>query len=229
VSAPPAGSPTGPGPITADGCAVDLYLRLPAMGEADIVHGAVAAGASVLDLGCGTGRVAHALIDLGHDVVAVDQSAETLAHVRGAQTVCAPIAGLDLGRRFNAVLLASHLVNNPERSERRALLATAVRHVAAGGRVIVEWHAPAWFDGVTDGVGGRVGAVEVELVDVARDGELLSATVRYRAGTAVWTQPFTARRLTDDDLRSERTAAGLRFDGWLTDEHAWFAARPTAS
>jgi SAM-dependent methyltransferase len=220
---------TGPGPITQDGCAVDLYLLLPAMGEADIVHAAAPAGASVLDLGCGTGRVAHALIDLGHDVVAVDQSAEMLAHVRGARTVCAPIAGLDLGRRFDAVLLASQLLNAPDESDRQDLLATATLHVAATGRVIVQWHPPAWFDTVTDGAGGRVGAVEVDLVDVHRHGDLVSATVRYRADAALWTQPFTARRLTDDDLGTELTTAGLRFDGWLTDDHAWFGARRTVS
>jgi SAM-dependent methyltransferase len=229
VSAPPAGSPTGPGPITADGCAVDLYLQLPTMGEADIVHAAVVAGASVLDLGCGTGRVAHGLIVLDHDVVAVDQSPEMLAHVRGAETVCAPIAGLDLGRRFGAVLLASHLVNSSERSERQALLVTAAQHVVAGGRVIVEWHPPEWFDRVVDGAGGRVGEVDVDLVDVIFVGELLSATVRYRIDTTVWTQPFTARRLSDDDLANELSDAGLHFDGWLTDDRAWFAARPAGS
>jgi SAM-dependent methyltransferase len=114
----------GPGPITADGCPVDLYARLPACGEAHLVHAAAAPGASILDLGCGTGRVTHGLITLGHPVVAVDQSAEMLAHVRGAETVCAPIAGLDLDRRFGAVLLASHLINTANAPDRRALLAT---------------------------------------------------------------------------------------------------------
>lgn len=229
MAAPPDRAPTGPGPITADGCAVDLYLQLPPMGEAEIVHAAVAAGAAVLDLGCGTGRVTHRLIDLGHDVVAVDESAQMLAHVRGAETVCAPIAGLDLGRRFGAVLLASHLMNTPEQSERQALLAAAARHVEAAGRVIVEWHPPEWFECVGTGSGGRVGEVDVELVDVIASGEWLSATVRYRTDTAVWTQPFTARRLTEERLSDELSAAGLRFDDWLTDDRIWFAARPAPS
>jgi hypothetical protein len=50
--------------------------------------------------------------------------------------------------------------------------------------------------------------------------------VRYRIDTAVWTQPFTSRRLSDDDLASELSDAGLHFDGWLTDDRTWFAARP---
>ena len=221
--------PTGSGAITADGCPVDLYTLLPEMGEAQIVHSAVSDEASVLDLGCGTGRIAHALIDLGHEVVAVDQSGEMLAHVTGAGTVCASIAGLDLGRRFGAVLLASHLLNSPDAVDRRALLATAARHLADGGRLIAEWHPPAWFDTVSDAAGGRggkLGPVEIQLVDVHLDGDLLSATVRYWTDTEVWTQPFTARRLTDAGVREELSGAGLRFDGWLTEDHAWFAAAP---
>jgi SAM-dependent methyltransferase len=113
----PAG--TGPAKLTADGCAVDLYRQLPAMGEAAIVHAAIPSGVGVLDLGCGSGRIAHPLIDLGHPVVGVDHSADMLAHVHGAETVCAPIAGLDLGRTFGGVLLASHLINAPDAADRR--------------------------------------------------------------------------------------------------------------
>ncbi len=80
---------------------------LPDFGEPAIVHEAAGPGASILELGCGAGRVTHPLIALGHPVVAVDESPEMLAHVRGAETVCARIQDLSLGRRFGAVLLAS--------------------------------------------------------------------------------------------------------------------------
>ena len=50
----------------------------------------------------------HPLVALGHPVVAVDESPEMLARVRGAETVRARIQDLDLGRTFDAVL-ASHL------------------------------------------------------------------------------------------------------------------------
>src|SRR3984957_12072689 len=79
--------------------------------EAGIVHEAAGAGASILELGSGAGRVTHPLVALGHPVVAVDESPEMLAHVRGAETGCARIEDLDLGRRVGAVLLASHLIN----------------------------------------------------------------------------------------------------------------------
>ncbi|WP_206784385.1 bifunctional 2-polyprenyl-6-hydroxyphenol methylase/3-demethylubiquinol 3-O-methyltransferase UbiG [Amycolatopsis sp. MtRt-6] len=79
--------------VTADGSPVDVYLLLPP-------------NASILELGSGAGRVTHPLLDLGHEVVAVDDSASMLAHVR-AETVCARIGNLDLGRTFDAVLLGS--------------------------------------------------------------------------------------------------------------------------
>lgn len=217
---------TGPGAITDDGCAVDLYAQLPSMGEAEIVSAALRTGAKVLDLGSGTGRVAHRLIELGHPVVAVDQSADMLAHVRGAETVCAPITGLDLGRTFDGVLLASHLVNIPEREERQAVLAAARRHVAPDGRVVAEWHVPEWFDHAADGDGGTVGDVRIELSDVHRAGSVLSATVRYWAGDQLWTQTFSALRISADELESELNQAGLSFGGFLSDDRTWFAAVP---
>ncbi len=54
------GPPTGrgDGTITDDGCPVEVYAALPPDGEAEIIHGAAPAGGSVLELGCGTGRIA---------------------------------------------------------------------------------------------------------------------------------------------------------------------------
>ena len=70
--------------IAPDGCAVELYALLPPMGEPEIVHHAIPAGASVLELGAGAGRVTHRLVELGHPVVAVDESPDMLARIRGA-------------------------------------------------------------------------------------------------------------------------------------------------
>src|ERR1700748_2190276 len=114
---------TGPGVITPDGCAVDFYARIAAMGEPEIVHDAIPAGASVLELGCGGGRVTHPRVALRHPVTAVDESPEMLAHVRGAETVCARIEDLSLDRRFDVVLLASHLINADDDAVRSAVLA----------------------------------------------------------------------------------------------------------
>jgi hypothetical protein len=57
---------SGPGAITSDGCAVEFYALLPVFGEPEIVHQAVPQGASILELGCGTGRILRPLAALGH-------------------------------------------------------------------------------------------------------------------------------------------------------------------
>ncbi|HEY7295719.1 MAG TPA: class I SAM-dependent methyltransferase, partial [Dehalococcoidia bacterium] len=88
-----------------DGSPVGLYALLPPDGEPELIHAAVTPGRELLELGCGAGRITHPLLALGHPVVAVDQSAAMLAHVRGAETVLSPIEKLALGRRFAAVLL----------------------------------------------------------------------------------------------------------------------------
>ena len=131
--------------ITRDGCAVDFYARMTAMGEPEIVHDAAGPGTWILELGCGTGRITHPLVALGHPVVAVDESPEMLAYVRGAETVRARIEDLALGRRFDVVLLASHLINTDDIPARTALLAACRRHVADDGSVIIQQHAPGWF------------------------------------------------------------------------------------
>jgi hypothetical protein len=56
---------TGPGEITNDGRAVEFYALLPSFGEAEIVHSAVLAGGSILELGCGTGRILRPLAATG--------------------------------------------------------------------------------------------------------------------------------------------------------------------
>jgi SAM-dependent methyltransferase len=217
---------TGRGAITADGCAVEVYRLLPPLGEAAVIAPAVPPGASILDLGCGTGRIARQLVERGFAVVGVDQSAEMLQHAGGFPTVHAPIAGLDLGRHFDAVLLASHLVNTPADTERQAILATAARHLAADGLLLAECHPPEWFDTAGAAAAATVGTVRIDLVDVRRDGDLLSATVRYASGDELWTQTFTTRRFDVAALRRELRGAGLSFVRWLRDDRTWFAAQP---
>jgi SAM-dependent methyltransferase len=222
---------TGPGVITPDGCAVELYARLPAGREPGVVHAAAGDGATILELGCGAGRVTHPLIGLGHAVTAVDESPEMLARVRGAETVCARIEDLDLGdRRFGAVLLCSHLLNVPFDSLVRAWLATCRRHVAPDGCVLIEHHPPAWCDTVADTEVTRDGMTS-RLRDVTRpEPGLVSATVEYAVpdtdGGLLWTQAFVSRRLDEEMLRRLLGSADLAFGGYLTEDHAWLRAIP---
>jgi SAM-dependent methyltransferase len=218
---------TGPGVITPDGCAVDFYALMPDFGEVAIVHEAVTAGASILELGCGAGRVTHPLIELGHPVVAVDESPEMLAHVHDAETVYARIQDLSLGRRFDVVLLASHLINAGEET-RRAFLDTCRRHVADDGCVIIQQHSPDWFSVARDSEVERDGMI-LRLRDVTRPApDLVSATVEYVVGDRVWTQTFTTTRLDEAELAAALAAAGLRLDRYLTEDRSWFRAIPVS-
>lgn len=219
---------SGPGSITPDGCAVDFYAMMPARGEPEIVHSAVREGGTILDLGCGTGRVADPLVELGHPVIGVDESAEMLAHVRRAEPVRSTIARLDLDRRFDGVLLASHLLNAPDDEELLSVLSTAARHLAPSGTVVVEWHPPEWFDTATGGV-GEVGDLRVGLRDVWRDGDLLHAVATYAAGERHWEHAFTARALSEVQLAAALAAVGLAFGRWCTGDHRWFTAVPAPS
>ena len=243
---------TGPGVITPDGCAVELYRMLPAMGEPEVVHAAIPAGAGILELGAGAGRVTRRLVALGHPVVAVDESAEMLAWVRGAdahrdgsgaggtastsaglapvgaETVRARIQDLDLGRRFEVVLLASFLVNTDDGDLRRRFLEACRRHVDEGGCVLVQRHPPAWFDEAVEGERAD-GGITFRLRDLGRPGPgLLAATAEYQVGERVWTQSFTAERLDDEALAAALAEAGLAVDAYLTGDGSWVRAVPVA-
>jgi SAM-dependent methyltransferase len=201
---------------------------MPDFGEPAIVHDAAGAGASILELGSGAGRVTHPLIGLGHPVVAVDESAEMLAHVRGAETVRARIQDLSLGRRFDAVLLASHLINADDEI-RSMFLDACRRHVADDGCVIIQQHSTEWFATAQDSEVTRDGVI-YRLRDVSRPApDLVTATVEYVVGEQCWTQTFTTKRLDENELAATLAAAGLRLDRYLTEDRSWLRAVPVTA
>jgi SAM-dependent methyltransferase len=217
---------TGPGVITPDGCAVELYAQLPAMGEPEIVHAAIPAGASVLELGCGSGRVSTPLAELGHRVLGVDESAEMLALCRNIETVRAEIGQLRLDEQFDAVLLPSHLINTPDEKQRAGLLDTCRRHVAPDGVVVIQRHSPGWLREASDSEHEN-GRMRTTLTVVDRPGpDLLHAIVSYQLDDSVWEQEFTAKEVDDEALPDILAASGLRLDRTLTENGAWFTARP---
>ena len=214
------------GPVTRDGCPVEVYRRLPAMGEPELVSGLAGSGARILDLGAGCGRIADPLVELGHAVVAVDNSAEMLALVQRAQPHLGEIAGLDLGEQFDAVLLASHLLNSPDDGDRLAFLETCARHLRPGGRLILQWHPPEWFDGLDTGRAAErpVGPFTSWLEVRGMDGDLLTVAVTYADGDNRWTQEFQARRLSLDDVAAALRPAGLQLEGAVDGHPDWLTA-----
>jgi SAM-dependent methyltransferase len=212
--------------VAPDGSPVEIYRRLPATGEPELIHGAIPAGASILELGCGAGRVTHELIRLGHPVTAVDESPEMLEHVRGAEVVQAGIESLELGRAFDCVVLASHFVNDVDPARRRRLLDVCARHVIPAGCVLVESY-PADFD--WESSVGRTsvhGDVAITVTAAHIDGPVVDAVVEYALDGRTWRQPFTARRLDESELAAALGEVGLRFVRWLDDQRSWCEARP---
>ncbi|MGI5442637.1 class I SAM-dependent methyltransferase [Streptomyces shenzhenensis] len=215
---------TGPGAITPDGCAVELYSRLPVGNEPDIIAAAVPAGASILELGSGVGRVTHPLLERGFTVTAVDESAEMLQRVRGARTICSPIEDLDLGETFDVVMLASFLVHAGDAEVRRGLLRTCARHVAEGGCVLIQREGEDYHTNLprerVDPSGYTLRMVSAEPVG---DG-VNSVYAEYVFPDAVWTQRFLARPLTKEQFEEALTEAGLEVDTYLTPDRIWARA-----
>ncbi len=211
--------------VAPDGSPVDLYLRMPPLGEPELVHEAIQAGAEILELGSGTGRMTHRLIELGHPVTAVDNSAEMLSHVRGAETVQAEIEALDLGRRFGCVLMASNLINDDDATRAR-YLETCARHVAPGGVVLIQRYDPEWAADPQPSDGER-GGVRVRVLDPRREGRQLTATVEYEADGQAWRHgPFTATIVEDAEMEARLGVSGLRLDRWIDDRRTWLSATP---
>ncbi|MFF5141042.1 class I SAM-dependent methyltransferase [Streptomyces sp. NPDC013157] len=219
---------TGPGAITPDGCAVELYSRLAPGAEPDIIEAAVPAGAHILELGSGVGRMTHPLLERGFTVTAVDESAEMLARVRGARTIRSTIEGLDLGEKFDVVMLASFLVHTGDAEVRQGMLRTCAAHVADGGCVLVQregadYHTKVPRERVDPG-GYTVRILSAEPVG---DG-VNSVHVEYEFPDAIWTQTFLARPLTREQFEEALAEAGLEVAEYLTEDGTWVRAVPAA-
>ncbi|MGW9025758.1 class I SAM-dependent methyltransferase [Streptomyces sp. NPDC055722] len=215
---------TGPGVITPDGCAVELYSRLPVGAEPDIVAAAVPTGAHVLELGCGVGRVTHPLLELGFTVTAVDESPEMLNRVRGARTICSPIEDLDLGETFDVVMLASFLVHAGDAEVRRALLRTCVRHLATGGCVLIQREGEDWHTNLPrERVEPNGFTVRIVSAEPSSDG-VDSVYAEYEFPDATWTQTFLSRPLTKEQFEGALAGVGLKVDKYLTEDRTWARA-----
>jgi SAM-dependent methyltransferase len=107
-------------------------------GEADFVERF--APASVLDGGCGTGRVGRELARRGIDVVGVDIDPEMLATARrkapDVDWRIADLATVDLGRSFDAIVLAGNVMIFLAPGSEHAVVANLARHLQPGGVLI---------------------------------------------------------------------------------------------
>lgn len=212
--------------IAPDGSPVQLYLRMPPRTpDARLIHDLLPPGGTVLDLGCGTGRLAEPLAELGHPVTGVDNEPAMLAALRRATGVQAEITELDLGERFDAVLLMSHFVNAADRSFVHTVLRVVRRHLACDGFAVLERHPPGWAATCTE-TDRTVDGVRVWLRDLVRDGGVLTATVRYEFDGTSAEQRFSVVDVDDDRLAELAAAAGMRFESSSNDERTLALLRP---
>ena len=109
-------------------------------GEADYVSTLLPAG-SVLDAGCGTGRVAVELAARGYDVVGVDSDASMLEVARRHELawVEADLATLDLGRRFDLVVCAGNVMVFLAPGTEAEVVRRLAAHLLPGGLLVSGW------------------------------------------------------------------------------------------
>jgi SAM-dependent methyltransferase len=107
-------------------------------GEADFVCGFEPA--SVLDAGCGTGRVAIELAARGIDVVGVDLDAGMLAEARRKSPELTWVHGdlldVSLDRQFDVVVMAGNVMIFVAPGTEAAVVANVARHVRPGGVLV---------------------------------------------------------------------------------------------
>jgi SAM-dependent methyltransferase len=110
-------------------------------GEARFVDGLLDGPSRVLDAGCGTGRVAARLGELGHEVVGVDLDASMLERARhdapALTWVLADLAMLDLqGPPFDLVVAAGNVLPLVAPGSEPAVVGALARHLRPGGLLV---------------------------------------------------------------------------------------------
>jgi len=149
-------------------------------GEATFVASLVAPPARVLDAGCGTGRVAVRLHELGYDVVGVDVDASMVAEARAA----APHLDwrvADLGAAFDLVVVAGNTLPLLDEGTLGAACDRLAAHTAPGGTLV------AGFGLDPDHLPGDCPVTPLADVDAALAAAGLTAGERW----STWTrEPF---------------------------------------
>nr|WP_238351174.1 class I SAM-dependent methyltransferase [Kribbella shirazensis] len=189
-----------------------------------MINAAIAPNSSILELGCGVGRVTRPLLALGHQVVAVDESPDMLARITETEAIRSTIADLRLDRQFDVVLMMSFLINVADDAERLRLLETCAHHVRPGGSVLLQQevpgrrHAPA----VLENDNRTMVISDVEDLP----GGAQAATLAYTIDGRSWSQRIITKNLAEDELAAQLATAGLRRTEYLTPDKAWVRAQP---
>ncbi|HEV2673944.1 MAG TPA: class I SAM-dependent methyltransferase [Aliidongia sp.] len=190
-----------------------LYDAENGWGPDDDFYRSLAAetGGPVLDLACGTGRLARALAGDGHDVTGLDLAAPMIEHARTLDAAGAvdwhvgDAISFDLGRCFRLIVMTAHAFQHLiGASSQAALFARVARHLAPDGIFAFETRNPGQQD-YADGAGFKFWH---RFTDPARGPVEVWAASAYDAATEV-DHVTLVRRFADGTER--RSEAQLQF------------------
>ncbi len=195
----------------------------------DVLAGLAGPTGSVLELGVGTGRVALPLADRVGSVTGVDASRRMLEVLRAKDpaervtTVHAGFGSLDLQTSHDVVALVYNTVCcAPSQQEQVALLRTARRHVAAGGRVVVETFEPtrvhAQQGPETSMRSLRARGVLMESIEVVPAEQLMFVLTAHLDGSTIEKAATFLRYVWPAELTLLAELAGLRV---VERRHGW--------
>jgi SAM-dependent methyltransferase len=106
----------------------------------------------LLELACGTGRLSLPLAKAGHAVTGLDLGAAMLARARekaaaaklAVEWIQADVRDFSLGRRFPLILFPYNSIEHlHDEASLRAMFACVKRHLAPGGRFVLDLHMPS--------------------------------------------------------------------------------------
>lgn len=110
-------------------------------GEARLLDAIVPPRSRLLDAGCGPGRIAGALHERGHEVVGVDVDPVLIEAAKvdhpGPRYEVADLATLDLGSRFDAIVMAGNVMVFVAEGTEGQVLQRLAEHLRPAGKLLI--------------------------------------------------------------------------------------------
>ncbi len=213
----------GPGTQTPDGCSVELYKRTPYRGEIESISEQLQ-GKSVLELGCGTGRLTTRLLEMGCRVLGIDNSPDMLALLpESVDRALSDIETLSLDQYFDVVLLASYVFNQPDDRVRHGFATAARRHLQKQGSFVLQVHSESLLR-AGEGHTAEADGIVTRIQKFRKHGNLVSMSVQYSVDEMEWTHTFQAQVLEFDQVVLELMNAGFSEVDWIDKPLGWLCA-----
>lgn len=156
-----------------------------------------AAGEHILDLGCGTGQLAHSISLNGAEVTGIDKSPDMIAKARSAYPdlnfAVKDATDFQFAQPFNAIFSNAtlHWVNEKEKA-----IACMYNNLAEGGRLVIEM-----------GGKGNVQSIANAVYKAMEEENLLS-----KKATAFWYFPSLSEYTTLLEKQGFRVVTAIHFD-----------------